>query len=741
MTRALEALHVSIGAGGPGATDEPIPALEGETGVRALRPRLLANLTGGEYGPGDHVDVSVTGDEIEGAIELDDLASIARAFATLPEPWQTALWHRVVEQQPAAEYAPLLGRAANDAAAAVQRADAGLFEAYLRDQRSHRDVASACTPIIPLLGGSLRSTLSAHETRLVDDHLGWSAGAASKPCDACLRRVAVSRELAALLPAAIVPGLTRMSVERYRAAAGVRRVSAIADPDERRRRFAFTAIFSALLLSVAAAVLFARSSLDVSDAVPPVDTTVVPTIDSTVVGVDTTVAPTQTPVETASTTTDLALRPVPTGPVNGVVIMFDEPAALGFAPTPLDLSATLAAPGPVYAGGTGTIDVTITNAGVEAVDTVATMQVPDGVVFDALVDGPASCVDPDDDSARCVVSVGPGATERVTVRFRLETVVVGRFVVSSNLAPEPIDVPITAVHRLIHSSVDEGQIIVAGNTLMTCVASEPACLDARDGVGDIVNRWDLPAQFIGADLGPGWFNSSSATVDIGAGTVDAAYLFWSGDLNERDVVIADDGRSGRALILPPGADSAIEVDAQRVRLGDVDATQYLGTVDVTDIVQRFGPGEYTVGNVQSAEVQGSYAGWTLVVVTRDDTLPRRANAVFSPFSWFSPDDTFALEIAVPFVGERDTALDVVAFEGERGFVPEQLTVGGVILGDSVFDSTISGPRDPSYVNNFGIDIDAYDLVIDASTGTLPIVGTSEKDGIRLAVLALAVAVE
>jgi hypothetical protein len=41
-------------------------------------------------------------------------------------------------------------------------------------------------------------------------------------------------------------------------------------------------------------------------------------------------------------------------------------------------------------------------------------------------------------------------------------------------------------------------------------------------------------------------------------------------------------------------------------------------------------------------------------------------------------------------------------------------------------------------NYFGIDIDTYDLVIDASTGTLPIEATSDKDGIRLAVLALAV---
>jgi hypothetical protein len=85
----------------------------------------------------------------------------------------------------------------------------------------------------------------------------------------------------------------------------------------------------------------------------------------------------------------------------------------------------------------------------------------------------------------------------------------------------------------------------------------------------------------------------------------------------------------------------------------------------------------------------------------DTLMDQPSNTVVSPFSWFSPDDTFAIEIDVPF----------------------------------------SGDRNPSYDNNFGIDVDAYDLVIDASTGILPIVATSEKDGIRLAVLALAVDVE
>ena len=755
---ALEALRVDIGAGDRGPDDQPAlpPGTETESagfdgsdddavGVRAVRPRLLAELTGGCYGPGASVDESVAHLTLPGTarldIDLDDLASVARAFAALPEPWQTALWHRIVEQQTAAEYAPLLGRAANDAAAAVQRADAGLFEHYLLDQRAHSAVAPACVPIIPLLGGSLRSTLSAHEQRLVTVHLGAGdtrrdAEDAPTGCDACARRIAVSRELSTLLPAATVPDLTGLSVERYRAASGVRPMLAVTDPDERRRRFAFGAIFGALLLAVGAAVFFARESLDVIDADPPAESSPTETVDGTP-----TSAPDRATTIPAPTTTELELRPSPTGTVNGVAFVFDGTAAVGFAPPPSDLSVVLSSPGPVFAGGSGTIDLAITNSGDATVETAATVEVPSGVVFETVIDGPATCIDPVDRSVRCDVSIPAGTTERVTVRFRVSSVVVGRLVVESNLAVESVEVQIAAIHRLVHSSVDEGQMITAGNTLMTCVETVPSCTDARNGVGDIVNRWDFPSEFIGGDLGPGWFNSSSATIDLGAGTVDAAYLFWSGDLSERDVVIPNDGRSGRVLIVPPGADAAIELDAEHIRLGDVDATQYFGSVEVTDLVNLYGSGEYTVGNVQSAEVQGSYAGWSLIVVTRDDAFPRRSNAVISPFSWFSPDDPYAIEIAVPFGPEHRATLDVVAFEGERGFVPEQLTVAGKLLSDAAFDSSIIGQRNPSYDNNFGIDIDAYDLVIDASTGNLPIKVTSDKDGIRLAVLALAVDVE
>ena len=419
-------------------------------------------------------------------------------------------------------------------------------------------------------------------------------------------------------------------------------------------------------------------------------------------------------------------------------VVLDGPAE-GFAPVAPDLEIVFDSVAPVYAGGTGTIDVTVTNAGDTTYVGDAEIQVPPGIRFDALVEGTVTCNDPPDDSARCTVEVPAGDTVDFSVRLRLESSIVGRLVIASEYADEDFEAQIFAASRLLYSGVAHGRILTVGNTLMTCSEADPNCAPARDGVGDVLNRWDLPAQFVGAM--PGWANSSSATVDLTAGSVDAAYLFWSGDLNERGVEIPDDGSRERVSVLPPGADAPVEVAAERVRLGDVDATQYFGTADVTALVAQYGSGDYLVGNVRSVEVQGSYAGWGMVVVVDDATLPRRALTVTDPFSWFAPTDTYAVEFPVPPGVDQTLHLGVIGFEGERSFVPERMTFDGAVVGDSAFDSTIDGPRSPSYDNNFGMDIDAYDLVIDAPDGILPITATSDKDGVRLAVLALAIDVE
>jgi hypothetical protein len=736
VARTLDALHGKILETNTPDDDSAETLSSGVSGVRAVRPRMISLLEGGTYGP----DVNIRDAE---------LYAIAEAFATLPEPWQTALWHRAVELQPTAEFAPMLGRTATESAALVQHAEAGLFEVFLLAQRSHDDIDHGCHPVIPLLGGAFRSSLSSHEQRVVDEHLTptTSREGGAVACEACARRVEVRQELVSLIPGAIVPALTGLSVDKYRAALSIRPSTAGSTGAGRRSKFAVAAGVGLLLVVLGAGAVLVQDSLGKPDASSTTGATEAATEaatgDSTELekGNDTKLT-TATTEPDSTTTTEVELRPAPTELKNRVSIIFPEIAApVGFAPNQSVLGIELLSPGPIFAGGTGTIDIVATNNTDALIETSALLKVPKGVLFADLVAGDAECVDPDNNSASCAFLIPAASSTTLTVRFSLASSVVGSFVVGSDLAPDELEVPIFAVSRLLHSSVDNGQIIMLGNTLMTCSELVPACLDARDGVGDVLNRWDLPAEFIGSNPGLGWENSSAASFDIGNGSIEAAYLFWSGDLKERGVDIPDDGSKASVSLLGPGGDAAVEIEANQIRLGDVDATQYFGVAEVTDIVTSLGPGEYLVGNVQSVEVQGSYAGWSMVIITRDETLPRRSMTVTTPFSWFSPDDVYAANIAVPAGTGKLAHLDVLAFEGDRSFVPERLAIGGQVLGDDVFDSSIVGSRIPADDNNFGMDIDAYDLSIDAPEGNLPIKATSDKDGVRLAVLALAVDVK
>lgn len=780
---------------------------EGDPAVRAFRPRALAASTGGDYGPipyrhdPDDDDLFTprgTGD--------DDL--LATAFARLPEPWQTVLWHSYVEQLTAAEISPLVGRTAIDVSELVKTAERGLVDAFLIEYISVGSLAEGDDRIVAMLGGYDRGTLAAHDQRKVELHLAAAAPAtapaapaapamavepaaapvAAAPlslfepppdqvahadpvdrtvrvdrtqrggrlhdADDSRRLIGVISSLDSVLPAAIAPGITGLTVEAHRRALGTsaRSFGAARRPSSRADRSGqlatFGAVAAVVLVLVGAAYLvrqpFDNDGLNItSDNGDTPETTVV---DGEIDPNDPNATAT-TIAEEAPATTLLDLRPPPSGPINEVELVVTEGIrAAGFRQAVSNLEVEVTNPAPIFAGGTGTIDIRVTNSGSGSADATIEIVLPSGVSFDALATGTVSCSDPDDDSPFCSFTVDAGATIEFSLRLRLETSTVGRLVVDGELIPEPLEASIVATRNLVHSSVGRGNVVMLGNSLMTCAGGAAAalgidCADVRNGVGDVVNRWDVPMEFIGASSDSGIENSSSAVLSLpDSSSIVSAHLYWSGDLDERQQSIPDDGSKERVDLTAPNG-IAIEITADEVILGDIDATQYLGEADITDLVIAGGVGSYAVSNVQSVEVQGSYAGWSMVVVYDNAAEPRRHRLVTRPFQWIAPEPRFELaaDLPVPVVGDATAHLDVLAFEGERGFTPETLSVAGREPGDNaVFDSTILGDRNPSYDNNLGVDIDAYDLTIDTPAGILPISANSEKDGIRVAVLALTV---
>jgi RNA polymerase sigma factor (sigma-70 family) len=94
----------------------------------------------------------------------------AKAFAVLPERWQTVLWHIEIQGLSAADVAPILGLAANGVYALTFRARDGLRVAYL-----HAHLAATATPACRATRSNLaawtRHKLTKHRRASVEAHL------------------------------------------------------------------------------------------------------------------------------------------------------------------------------------------------------------------------------------------------------------------------------------------------------------------------------------------------------------------------------------------------------------------------------------------------------------------------------------------------------------------------------------------------------------------------------------------
>lgn len=719
----------------------------GDESVRAFRPRAFASYTKGAYGP-VALGAVVPGEPDPG----DDRQLLARAFGRLPEPWQTVLWHTYVEQLSAAEVSPLVGRTVNEVGELIATAERGLTDAFLQEYIESSPLDPAAATMVAMLGGFVRESLPPHQHRLVEDHLAQlpspsvgDDGAEAEfrhTSDDSRRLIAVASSLPTLLPPAIAPGITGLSVEQLRAALGTTTRSFGTEKmvETQASRFSRAVVIGSaaavvlVLLGVALLVRQANSAPDgatasVTSASPSTSPETAPST-----------SPTTDPGDQTEPTTTLDLRP--SGPPNEILLVVNPGArAEQLAGGETTLITEVSAAAPVFAGGTGTLDIALSNESDEPVAANLEMMLPQGIVFDRLVDGDAACENPDDNSPFCDIVVAPDTSLDLSVQLSLEAAVVGRLVVDGDTLDVPFEAQIVAVRHLVHNSVGHGDVLVIGNTVMSCsVATDDSCNDVRAGTSDIVNRWDVSMEFVGADSAAGLANSSGAVLALPeTAAVAEAHLLWSGDLREGGRAVPSDGQSTATLITPAG--DVVEVEAEDIIFGEEDSTQYIGRVDVTDVVAAGGAGQYVVGNIASVEADGSYGGWTLVVVTDDDALPRRQRVVLEPFEWVAPQDPFMYGVDLPtaVLTGANAHLGVVAFEGERGFQPELLTVNGASIGgDNPFDSTIVGDRSPAFDNNLGVDIDAYDLSIDTPAGTLSIDATSADDGIRLAVLGITI---
>ncbi|RYV49447.1 sigma-70 family RNA polymerase sigma factor, partial [Pengzhenrongella frigida] len=125
--------------------------------------------------PTDDMAVFETAFGAAGSVEDPALAgfenaAVAKAYASLPERWQAALWYTEIEELSAAQIAPLLGLTANGVAALAYRAREGLRQAYLQ-QHLARPLSDGCRSVNGKFGAYVRGGLAKRETAQVEAHL------------------------------------------------------------------------------------------------------------------------------------------------------------------------------------------------------------------------------------------------------------------------------------------------------------------------------------------------------------------------------------------------------------------------------------------------------------------------------------------------------------------------------------------------------------------------------------------
>jgi uncharacterized repeat protein (TIGR01451 family) len=283
-----------------------------------------------------------------------------------------------------------------------------------------------------------------------------------------------------------------------------------------------------------------------------------------------------------------------------------------------------------------------------------------------------------------------------------------------------------------------GDLVITGNTLMTCPTSSSTCAEAQRGGGTSsrFNNNSYSMVMVDIDGDPATKNSSSATLSVPSGApILFAGLYWgagaSGDQAKGNVP----ANAGQVLFRTPNSASYEELTALNVFTISTTGSNktYSAMADVTQRVATAGPGSYTVANVRADVGVNHFAGWSLIVVYADATEPVRAISVYDGLVSVRGGSPATIDVSgflTPPTGPVRTALGVVAYEGDLGITGDQFTLNGRALGDTIrsttnfFNSTITTKtghvteKEPNYRNQLGFDaglIDATGRIANSET--------------------------
>lgn len=267
-----------------------------------------------------------------------------------------------------------------------------------------------------------------------------------------------------------------------------------------------------------------------------------------------------------------------------------------------------------------------------------------------------------------------------------------------------------------------GDISIVGNTMLTCPPAAGGCTSVLAGANGKNN--DFTMQYVDIDADGSTFDSSSATLAMPADAqVLFAGLYWGGRLSAGTGGAAAPTAGARTTVklqVPGGAYATVTGAETGTYSTD---NSYQAFADVTSQVTAAGNGAYTVADVQAGTGQNTYAGWSLVVVYRDDAAPPRNLAVFDGLvavDGGNPSETITVTgMQAPPSGAVTARVGVIAYDGDRGSTGDTITLNGTGLSDALhpandmFNSSFADrgtrqtAKSPDYANSLGIDASVF----------------------------------
>ncbi|MFD9701542.1 RNA polymerase sigma factor [Lentzea sp. NPDC059081] len=325
-----------------------------------------------------------------------DQTMVATAFATLPERWQTVLWHTAIEGQSPRDIAPLVGLTANGVSVMTFRAREGLRKALLQAHVVN-EPAETCRATVTKLGAWTRGSLKKRKVVQLNAHMD--------DCAECRKLAGELSDVNGTLRGLVAPMVLGTGTAGYLAACA---------GDSAAMRISASSGFRVAAVAVAAAVLGASGVI--SSGGPSYNPSVASTVTSG-----------SAPTTGASTVSRSATGPTPAVPPESTNLTLTAPTeismAIGGSPNELNISIT-------NNGNSPTTLPTLTLTLPEEIEAVGPGKTPVGVVGCPAGSRIVTCEGGQ--------ALAPGQTQTFRVRLQAErktgaraiTGTAGRFAVS-----------------------------------------------------------------------------------------------------------------------------------------------------------------------------------------------------------------------------------------------------------------------------------------------------------------------